>query len=137
MPGSVNNATPTDVLPFRSARRFSASRVREVERAVYADGRTETAVRFGTSRKAWELDVRLTADELDALRDFYAANAHKAFLFYDAAERERLGETPLYDETGAAPGPGKYTVRFDAGGGWRQEYEVGRGNAALRLVEVT
>src|SRR5690606_16816607 len=90
MPGNVGNAAPVNVMPFTTARRFVQTIVREVDQVAYPDGRRETATRFGSARRAWELGVRLTPAELDELRTFFAANAHKAFLFYDAAERERL-----------------------------------------------
>lgn len=135
MPPSVQNASATAVLPGMLARRFVRVRDWPAEANEYADGRAQVVSLTGSSRKSWRLETRLAGAELAALRTFFLANPHKAFLFYDREERREEGATPLYDDTGAAAGPGKYFVRF-GGDAFRATVDAARGEAAVELVEV-
>ena len=133
----MQNAVATAVLPEMLARGFRRVREYAAEATEYRDGSRQTRLLVASSRKMWTLELRLAPAAMTELREFFEARPHKAFLFYDAEERRAEGATPLYDETGAAGGPGKYTVRFDAAGGWRQVMDLARGNTGVRLVEIS
>jgi hypothetical protein len=131
MPGSVETATPTTVLPFSLCRSFIHSREYPGQVNEYRNGESQRGRLAETSTKRWRLVKRLTAAELEALRDFYNARngPQEAFWFYD------LWETAppfSYDPTGTAV-EGRYAVRFE--GAWQQTVELASAELGIELVE--
>ncbi len=139
MPGSVANAdvgTPARVLPQMLATAWRHARVYPVEVNEYAGGESQRAYRGTSSRKRWELAVRLTAAALVALREFYESckGPLEAFYFYDpfdVADGQVIGSN--WDASGANV-TGRYVVRF--AGGWDQSMGLARGDAGVALVEL-
>lgn len=138
MPGSVDNAAPTTVLPRLDGFRIMREREWSVRANEYLDGRAQVAKDFATSRKRLSCSCRLTASVLTAMREFYEARRGplEPFIVYDMRERAEEGLTPLYDDTGVAAGAGKYTVRF-LNSTWDQAIRVSRGEVTFAVVEVT
>lgn len=132
MPGSVATAVPTTVLPFSLSRSFVHSREYLVQVNEYRNGESQRGRLADTSRKRWRLGKRLTAAELETLRDFYDERngPQEPFWFYD------LWETvPLFthDPTGIAL-DGRYAVRFE--GAWQQGSHSVRIDIPMELMEV-
>lgn len=132
MPGNVPNASPTELMPFALAKLFRRQQVYAVLRNEYLDGEPQIGALTDTSRKAWELTVRVPRAEIAAFRAFYTARRGplEPFYFYDLSE---TSPPFTYDETGSSVS-GRYTVRFD--GPWDQTLDVGLGEFSLRLIEV-
>jgi hypothetical protein len=126
MPGSVENAAPSTVLPWSLCRAFVHSREYPILENEYRNGESQRSVLASNSRKRWRLAKRLTSAQLVTLRDFY--NARKGptepFYFYDPYETSPKFS---HDPTGQAVA-GRYTVRFE--GAWEQ-------SAGIALIEVT
>lgn len=133
MPGSVQNATPSTVLPWSLSRAFLRSQQYPVIENEYRNGESQRSVLASNSRKRWRLAKRLAPAELQTLRDFYEARKGptEPFYFYDPYESSPKFS---YDPTGQAV-PGRYTVRFE--GAWEQSTELGRGVVQIELVEIT
>ena len=112
MPGSIQNAVPSGVMPYALSTAFSESRECVQLQAQYHDGTTERSQLAQTSRKAFKLAQRLTATRVIALKSFWDAQQGGVvpFLFYDLAEG-------AYDATGNST-VGRYTVVFR--GNWSQ-----------------
>jgi hypothetical protein len=130
MPGSVENAAPTTVLPWALCRAFSHSREYAVLDNEYKNGESQRCKLVETSRKSWELSRRLTPTLLATLRAFFDARKgpQEPFFFYDPWDS---GFT--YDPTGVQT-LGRYTVRFE--GSWSQAAGIGRTDVDLALVEL-
>lgn len=139
MPGSVANAvvgTPARVLPRMLCTSFRRLQTRAIEINEYAGGESQRASRADSSRKRWELGLRLTDTALVALREFYETckGPLEAFYYYDpfdVAAGQAIGSN--WDATGATV-TGRYTVRFD--GGWEQSMGLALGDAGVALVEL-
>jgi len=112
MPGSIQNAVPSGVMPYALCTAFSESREYVQLQAQYHDGTTERSQLTQTSRKAFRLAQRLTASRAAALKTFWDAQQGGVvpFLFYNLAEG-------AYDPTGNST-QGRYTVVFR--GNWSQ-----------------
>lgn len=132
MPGSVENAAPTTVMPSNLCRAFVHSREYPVIGNEYRNGESQRSVEAATSRKRWMFTKRLPPAQLQALRDFYTARngPHEAFYFYDPFETNPKFS---YDPTGAAV-VGRYTVRFNSE--WSQSVGPGRSDVQIELIEV-
>ena len=132
MPGSVQNASPTTVLPQSLCRAFTHSREYPVLENEYRNGESQRSVQAATSRKRWRLAKRLTPLQLQVLRDFYDARKGptEPFWFYDPYETVPKFS---YDPSGQSP-VGRYTVRFD--GPWNQSVGLGRADVEIEFVEV-
>jgi hypothetical protein len=132
MPGSVQNAAPTTVLPQSLCRAFTHSREYPVVENEYRNGESQRSAQAATSRKRWRLAKRLTPAQLAQLRDFFEARAGslQPFFFYDGLE-----STPRwnYDPTGVDPN-GRFTVRFDSA--WNQSVTLGRADVEIELIEL-
>ncbi len=137
MPGNVDNAVSTTVLPKALSTGYVRFREYPLRSVLYADGRSERFLLGATSRKSWHVSRRISPTELTELRDFYEARgaAKETFIFYDVQEDAADNGTYRYDETGVLVADHKYEVRFDMG--WGQSVGLARGNADLVLVEVT
>jgi phage-related protein len=133
MPGSVQNAVPSTVLPQTLCRAFARSQEYPVIDNEYRNGESQRSVQAANSRKRWRLAKRLTSAQLAALRDFYDARRGpiEPFYFYDPYE---TAPKFSWDPTGQAT-VGRYTVRF--GCAWSQDVGLGRAEVEIDLVEVT
>lgn len=133
MPGSVQNAAPTTVLPQSLCRAFSHARAYPMIENEYRNGESQRSVLATTSRKKWTLRKRLTPTQLQALRNFYDARngTHEPFYFYDPYDASPRFS---YDPTGAAT-TGRYTVRFNTD--WSQSVGPGRSDADIELIELS
>ena len=132
MPGSVNNAAPTTVLPHSLCKAFSHAREYAVVDNQYRNGESQRAVLVATSRKSWTQSRRLTPAELAILRAFYLARKGptEAFFFYDVHDTSPKFS---YDPTGQMA-QGRYIVRF--AGAWEQTAGMGRADVGLSLLEL-
>jgi hypothetical protein len=132
MPGSVENAAPSTVLPWSLSIAFVRSQEYPVLDNEYAGGESQRSVLASTSRKRWRLSKRLTPAQLQALRDFYEARKgpQEPFYFYDPWD---AGLKFSYDPTGQAT-QGRYTVRF--AGAWEQSASLSRIDLSLELIEL-
>ena len=133
MPGSVQNAVPTAVLPRSLCRAFAHEREYPAIENEYRNGESQRSVQATNSRKRWRIVKRLTPAQLQALRDFFDARKGPAepFYFYDPYETNPRFS---HDPTGQAPA-GRYTVRFE--GEWSQLAGVGRADVSIQFIEVT
>ena len=132
MPGSVQNAAPTQVLPQSLCRAFTHERAYPLIENEYKNGESQRSVQATNSRKRWRLGKRLPAAILQALRNFYDARngTTEEFYFYDSYETSpKFG----YDPTGASI-VGRYTVRFN--GDWQQSSAPGRSDVQIELIEL-
>lgn len=88
MPGSVQNAAPSTVLPQSLSRAFAHDRAYPVIENEYGNGEFQRSALATTSRKQWRLAKRLAPAQLAALRDFYDARKGptEPFYFYDPYE---------------------------------------------------
>jgi phage-related protein len=132
MPGSVQNAAPATVLPGSLCRQFVHRREYPVIESEYRHGESQRSVLATNSRKRWQLAKRLTAAQLEALRDFYEARHGPAepFYFYDPYETNPKFS---YDPSGQAT-EGRYPVRFE--GTWEQAAGMGLIEVTIELVEL-
>ena len=132
MPGSVENAAPSTVLPWSLSTAFARSQGYPILDNEYRNGESQRSVLASNSRKRWRLAKRLPSAQLQTLRDFYEARKgpQEPFYFYDPWDASPKFS---YDPTGQAT-PGRYTVRFE--GGWEQNVHLGLGEVSLELVEV-
>ncbi len=132
MPGSVQNAAPSTVLPNSLCRAFVHSLEYPAIENEYRNGESQRFVQATNSRKRWRLTKRLPPAALAALRDFYDARkgATEPFYFYDPYETNPKFS---HDATGQAPA-GRYTVRFD--GEWNQSVGLARADASIELIEL-
>jgi hypothetical protein len=129
MPGSVQNAVPSNVMPYALCTAFSESREYVQLQAQYHDGATERSQLAQTSRKTFKLAQRLTAARVTALKAFWDSQQGGVvpFLFYNLAEG-------AYDATGNST-QGRYTVVFR--GSWSQTTGLLRTDVPqIELVEV-
>jgi hypothetical protein len=132
MPGSVQNAAPSTVLPWSLSTAFVRSQEYPVVENEYAGGESQRSVLASNSRKRWRLAKRLVPAELVTLRNFYEARKgpQEPFYFYDPWDTSPKFS---YDPTGQAV-PGRYVVRFD--GAWAQETGLVGIETSIELVEV-
>ena len=132
MPGSIQNAVPTTVMPNSLSRAFVHAREYGLLENEYRNGESQRGLLVATSRKRWRLGKRLAATLLQQLRDFYDARKgpEEPFYFYDPYETVPKF---CYDPTGTAT-QGRYTVRFE--GAWEQSVGLGRVDVEISLVEL-
>ncbi len=132
MPGPIQNAAPSAVLPHSLCRAFAHEREYPAIENEYRNGESQRSVQASNSRKRWRLAKRLTPAQLQALRDFYDARKGptEPFYFYDPYETNPKFS---HDPTGQAV-TGRYTVRFT--GAWEETSSVGRTDVNIELVEL-
>jgi phage-related protein len=132
MPGSVQNAATTTVMPASLCCAFVREQQVPVLECEYPDGSSQRKTLAASSRKRWRLSKRLTPAQLATLRDFYEARkgAHEPFHFYDPYESNPKFSS---DPTGVSP-DGRYVVRFD--GAFSQEAGMGRANVDITLIQL-
>ncbi len=132
MPGNIQNAAPTTVLPQSLSRAFARSQEYPVIENEYRNGESQRSVPPTNSRKRWRLAKRLPPAPLQALRDFYEARTGptEPFYFYDPYE---TNPKFTWDLTGVTT-TGRHTVRFD--GEWSQSVGPARSDVSIELVEL-
>lgn len=132
MPGSVENAVPTTVLPWSLCRAFGHAREYVIVDNRYRNGESQRGRLTETSRKRWTTARRLAPALLEEFREFFEARkgATESFYFYDPWETNPKFS---YDPTGENT-IGRYTVRFDCP--WSQTVGMGRADVEISLVEV-
>jgi phage-related protein len=132
MPGSVQNAAPSTVLPQTLSVAFSRAQEYPVIDNEYRNGESQRSVEANNSRKRWRLAKRLTSAQLQTLRDFYAARNGpvEPFYFYDPYETS----PKFYCDPSGATVQGRYTVRFDSD--WSQSSGMGRSDVFIELFEL-
>ena len=129
MPGSLQNAVPSGVMPYSLSTAFSESRECVQLQAQYHDETTERSQLAQTSRRSFKIAQRLTAARSIALKAFWDGQQGGVvpFLFYNLAEG-------TYDPTGNST-QGRYTVVFR--GTWSQTTGLLRTDVPqIELVEV-
>jgi hypothetical protein len=127
MPGNVQLATPSTVLPYALSAAFTESfDWPVVTSGPYPDGRTEHRVDGLESRRRWALTRRLSFADWVLLRDFHAARRGPLEPFYAYFDKAK------HDPTGQSP-DGRYTVRF--GGAIQSNYGLSRHAASFELIE--
>jgi phage-related protein len=132
MPGNVQNAAPSTVLPQSLSRSFVHERAYPLIENEYKNGESQRSVLATTSRKRWRLAKRLTPAALQTLRAFYDARGGtvEPFYFYDPYETNPKFS---YDPTGQAT-TGRYTVRFNSD--WQQSSGPERSDVQIELLEL-
>lgn len=132
MPGSVENAAPTTVMPWSLCKAFIHAREYAVLENEYRNGESQRSKLVETSRKIWRLGKRLTPSALATLRAFYDARKgpQEPFYFYDPWDADPKFS---YDPTGEMI-TGRYTVRFE--GEWQQTVGMGRADVEISLVQL-
>ena len=132
MPGSVQNAAPTTVLPQSLCRAFAHERAYPLIENEYRNGESQRSVLATNSRKRWRLAKRLPTAALQALRNFYDARngTTEEFYFYDPYETNPRFS---YDPTGQST-VGRYTVRFNCD--WQQSSTPARSDVQIELIEL-
>src|SRR5579871_3062712 len=129
MPGNIQNAAPSGVMPFALCTAFAESREYVQLQAQYHDGTTERSQLAQTSRKTFKLAQRLTAARAATLKAFWDGQQGGVvpFLFYNLVEG-------AYDATGNST-QGRYAVVFR--GNWSQTTGMLRTDVPqIELVEV-
>jgi hypothetical protein len=119
MPGNIQNAAPSGVMPYALCAAFSEAREYAQLQAQYHDGTTERSQLAASSRRTFKLSQRLNATSAAALKTFW--DSHQ-------------GGEGAYDPTGNST-QGRYTVVFR--GNWSQITGMLRTDVPqIELVEV-
>lgn len=127
MPGSVQVAAPTTVLPRSLCSAFVESREFPLrESGPYTDGRSQRYPVATVSRREWDLSKFLTFAEWTALETFYLATKASPFYWYPVDAD--------FDADGSST-TGRVTVCFE--GSLSRTYALGRQGASLKLVEIS
>lgn len=130
MPGNVQPAAPTAVLPLSLCKAFQRSLTVQVIDNAYKSGESQRSAKVGSARSSWQLTKRLAASQMGALRSFFLSQQGqlRGFYFYDVYESNFS-----YDPAGTST-LGRYIVRF--AGNWNQTTGLGRGDCSLALIEI-
>ena len=129
MPGNVQNAVPSGVMPYALCTAFSESREYAQLQAQYHDGTTERSQLAASSRRTFKLSQRLNATKAAALKTFWDGQQGGVvpFVFYNLIEG-------TYDPNGNSL-PGRSTVVFRSN--WQQTTGLARTDVQnLELIEV-
>ena len=129
MPGNVQVASPSGVMPYALCAAFTESREYVQLQAQYHDGTVERSQLASTSRRTFKVSQRLDATKAAALKTFWDGQQGGVvpFLFYNLIEG-------AYDATGNSV-TGRYTVVFRCN--WQQTTGLARTDVQnLELIEV-
>jgi hypothetical protein len=129
MPGNIQSAAPSGVMPYALCTAFTESREYAQLQAQYHDGTTERSQLASTSRRTFKLSQRLNATKAAALKAFWDGQQGGVvpFLFYNLIEG-------TYDPSGNST-QGRYTVVFR--NNWQQTTGLARTDVQnLELIEV-
>ena len=137
MPGNLQSAPPSGVMPASLSTAFTEVREYEQLQNQYHDGTVQRTQLAQTSRRTFRLSKRLCAADLGTLYAFWVAKQGGLipFAFYnpfEVAAGHDIGSN--YDPTGNGT-QGRVTVVFR--GAWTQATDIARTNVPqLELVEV-
>jgi hypothetical protein len=129
MPGNIQNAAPSGVMPYALCTAFSESREYALLQAQYHDGTAERSQLTASSRRTFQLSQRLNATKAAALKAFWDGQQGGVvpFVFYNLIEG-------TYDPIGNST-QGRYTVVFRCN--WSQTTSLARTDVQnLELIEV-
>jgi hypothetical protein len=129
MPGNIQNAVPSCVMPYALCTAFAESREYAQLQAQYHDGTVQRSQLAGTSRRTFKVSQRLNATKAVALKTFWDGQQGGVvpFVFYNLIEG-------TYDPTGNSV-TGRYTVVFRSN--WQQTTGLARTDVqSLELIEV-
>ena len=118
MPGNVQNAIPSGVMPYALCTAFSESREYVQLQAQYHDGTVQRSQLASTSRRTFKVSQRLNATKAAALKTFWDGQQGGVvpFVFYNLIEG-------TYDPSGNSV-TGRYTVVFRSN--WQQATGIAR-----------
>jgi hypothetical protein len=128
MPGSVQSAAPTTVMPWSLCRSFGHARVYGVSENPYPNGESQRGLLTSTSRKSWRTARRLAPTVLATFWAFFKERRNEPFYFYDPWDANFA-----YDPTGASA-TGRYVVRFASP--WQQVNGIARIDIDLAIIEI-
>jgi hypothetical protein len=137
MPGNLQSASPSGVMPASLSTAFTESREYAQLQNQYRDGTIQRSQLAQTSRRTFRLSKRLSASLLTALYNFWISQngGSTPFAFYnpfDVAAGQQIGSN--YDPTGNNT-QGRVTAVFR--GNWAQATDIARTNVqTLELLEV-
>jgi hypothetical protein len=137
MPGSLQSASPSDVMPASLSTAFTELREYAQLQNQYHDGTIQRSQLAQTSRRTFRLSKRLSAQQLSGLYTFWVSQKGglTPFAFYnpfEATAGQQIGSN--YDATGNNT-QGRVTVVFR--GAWAQATDIARTNVqSPDLVEV-
>jgi len=137
MPGNLQSASPSGVMPASLSTAFTESREYAQLQNQYRDGTIQRSQLAQTSRRTFRLSKRLSAPVLSALYSFWVSQKGglTPFAFYNPFEvvaSQQIGSN--FDPTGNNT-QGRVTVVFR--GSWVQATDLARSNVqGLELVEV-
>ena len=138
MPGNLQNAAPSGVIPASLCTAFTELREYVQLQNQYRDGTIQRSQLAQTSRRTFRANKRLSASALATLYSFLAAHngGLTPFLFYnpfDVLAGQQIGSN--YDPTGNNT-QGRVTVVF-RNNAWAQSTDLCRTNVqGLEMVEV-
>ena len=130
MPGNVQLATVTSVLPFSLSTAFTRQSKWEFVANFFSDGRNLRRSLVSSPRNTWVLSKRLTPALMGQLRTFWnqQQGGTVPFFYYDPYESNFT-----YDPTGSLT-TGRYSVRFQ--GELKVTGSIPRVTVPLQLVEI-
>ena len=129
MPGNLQSAMPSGVMPYGLCTAFSESREYAQLQAQYHDGTVQRSQLASTSRRTFRVSQRLNATKAAALKTFWDGQQGGVvpFVFYNLIEG-------TYDPAGNSV-TGRYTVVFRSN--WQQTTGLARTDVQnLELIEV-
>jgi phage-related protein len=131
MPGNVQLATPSQVMPLSLCKSFQRTLQYQVRDNTYKNGESQRYAQTSNDRSTWTLTKRLTAAQMATLRSFFLQQQGMLlpFYFYDVFETTAFA----YDVTGASP-VGRHIVRFASN--WSQSTGLGRGECTVSLIQI-
>lgn len=116
MPGSVKTATAVDYFPQSLYTALSTTYHRHAVQSEYPDGSSQRYSDVATSTRSWRFKKRLTASQLNTLRQFYQTHIGKPFYYRD-------------------PASGQY-IKAVFSSPWSETYDLGRYTVELTITEV-
>lgn len=141
MPGNLDAASPSGVLPQNLCTAFTEQRQFPMLSTTYHDGETERSliqdgVNVPASLRSWKLTQRLTAAQLQTLKTFFEGKngGLVPFFFYDYFEvspGSPIGSN--YDGTGVSI-QGRHTVVFR--GNWSETVSISLTDTPLEMAEI-
>jgi hypothetical protein len=129
MPGNLQAAVPSGVMPYALCTAFSETREYVQLQAQYHDGTVQRSQLASTSRRTFKVSQRLNATKAAALKTFWDGQQGGVvpFVLYNLIEG-------TYDPTGNSV-TGRYTVVFRSN--WQQTTGLARTDVQnLELIEV-
>ena len=129
MPGNLQQAAPSGVMPYALCTAFSESREYAQLQAQYHDGSVERSQLAATSRRTFTVSQRLTSAMAASLKTFWDGQEGGVvpFFFYNLVEG-------AYDPSSNST-QGRYTVVFR--NNWSQTTGLARTDVQqLQLIEV-